>query len=231
VVFAVVATVCLGTAGYGLVKLSHAAHTAVDTPRHTGPRWPAPTLPTPDPSVPAIDEAHDDGPEASPYAVADIDDLDKVCEGTYFPQSPKYQDKAPHPVAIMLKDRLDMPYRVPQSIYDVGYSASAERRKAWNARDTPKAVQLVACVDLVASGKKLRTCRFDDPKPDTLPLKAGYYQLSVYETATGRKLLTKRISGDDRACPTAALIGADHTLYTGITERYFVELLKHYVEK
>jgi len=163
--------------------------------------------------------------------VKDIDDLDSVCEDAYYPQSPKFQGKAPHPIAIMVKDRKDMDSRIAEPVYEPGYSNSKARQNAWDSYFHPTAVQLVACVDLAGSGGKVKTCKFDDPKPDSLPLKVGYYTITVYEAATRKQLFTKKITGDDRSCPSVVLIGTDRNLYTSITDRYYVELLKKFVEK
>lgn len=225
-VFALVLIGCLGSVGYNVRNMGagSGAHGAA-------PRFPF--LPTQGASAPS--ETGDDnstGPEASTYPVADVDDLSQVCDGdTYYPQSPKYQGKAPHPLAIMLKDRKDLSSRIQHPIYGVPYSSAKSRESAWNPRTTPTKVQLVACVDLVSSGPKLKTCKFDDPKPDTLPLKRGFYQLALYDVATHRQLLSKRLTGDDRVCPSFVLLGSDRTLYTGVSDRQFIQTLKPFVEK
>ena len=83
----------------------------------------------------------------------------------------------------------------------------------------------------MSSGAKVKTCKFDDPKPDKLPLKGGTYQLTLFETATRKQLFAKKITGDDRTCPTVVLLGSDRTLYTSITDHTYVSALKKFVEK
>jgi hypothetical protein len=230
-VFAVVLIGCIGAVGVSIVKSDNSSNSA--DPLH--PTYP--TFPADDPTVPGLDGGDDDGsaaagPQASPDSVKDINDLDNVCDQEmYFPQSPKYQGKAPHPIAIMLKDRKDMDNRIPASVYDVGYSSAKSRTDAWNVYFHPTKVQLTACVDLVSSGAKVKTCKFDDPKPDSLPLKVGTYQLTLFETATRKQLFTKKITGDDRTCPTVVLLGNDRNLYTSISDRAYVAALKKFVEK
>jgi hypothetical protein len=124
-----------------------------------------------------------------------------------------------------------MDTRIDQPVYEPGYNTSKARQNAWDTYTHPTSVQLVACVDLVSSGGKVKTCKFDDPKPDSLPLQVGNYTMTVYEASTRKLLFTKKITGDDRTCPTVVLIGNDRHLYTSITDRYYVELLKKYVEK
>ena len=174
VVFALVLVACVGTAGYGVIRPLRAdSPTAGHGVRDTTPRRPGLTLPSQDASAPAVDGATS-GPQASPYPVAAIDDLGKVCEDQYFPQSPKYAGKGLHPLAIMIKGRLDMQSRINTPVYTPGFSGKTARDKAWNTYFVPKTVQLVACVDLVGSGRKLSPARSTTPSRQ-LPLKTGYY--------------------------------------------------------
>ncbi|HEY0534960.1 MAG TPA: hypothetical protein VGD29_25540 [Actinoplanes sp.] len=228
-VFAVVLLGCIGAVGVSVLRSSDSSNSA--DPLH--PTFP--TFPTDEPTVPGLDDDSGSttaGPQASPAAVKDIEDLGNVCDQQmYFPQSPKYQGKAPHPIAIMTRDRKDMDTRISDTVYDVDYSSSKSRADAWNTYFHPAKVQLTACVDLVTSGAKVKTCKFDDPKPDSLPLKVGIYQLTLFETATRKQLFSKKITGDDRSCPTVVLLGNDHNLYTSISDRAYVAALKKFVEK
>jgi hypothetical protein len=228
-VFAVVLLGCVGAVGAVIIRSNT---TSVSADPALGPGFPLP--PSADPGLPGADD--DDstagGPQASPGAVKDINDLDDVCDdNVFFPKAPKYTGKAPHPIAIMIKDRKDMDTRISDTVYDVGYSSSKSRTDAWDVYTHPAKAQLTACVDLVSSGSKIKSCKFDDPKPDTLPLKTGTYQLTLFETATHKQLLSKKLTGDDRTCPTVVLLGDDHTLYTGISDKAYVAALKKFVEK
>jgi hypothetical protein len=222
-VFAVVLLGCIGAVGVAVVR-SSGNDSSPSAVHDNDPLVPLRSTGTPDDDTAA-------GPQASPYPVKDIDDLGTVCDDTYYPQSPKFQGKAPHPIAIMLKDRKDMDSRIAAPVYEPGYSTSKSRQNAWDSYFHPTTVQLVACVDLVSSGGKVKTCKFDDPKPDSLPLEIGYYTLTVFEAATHKQLFTKKITGDDRGCPAVVLIGADRHLYSRISDRYYVQLLKKFVEK
>jgi hypothetical protein len=229
-VFAVVLLGCIGAVGVSVLRSGNSSDSADPAFRPSFP-----TFPTDEPAIPGLDDDDDSapaGPQASPAAVKDIDDLDDVCDQQmYFPQSPKYQGKAPHPIAIMVKDRKDMDTRISSSIYDPGYSFTKVRRDAWNVYFHPAKAQLTACVDLVSSGAKVKTCKFDDPKPDTLPLKVGTYQLTLFETSTRKQLFAKKMTGDDRTCPTVVLLGNDRNLYTSISDRAYIAALKKFVEK
>jgi hypothetical protein len=228
-VFVVVVLGCIGAIGVSIVRSDDSSSNAAPGDRAPG----FPLLPSDGSTEPGADaDKAAQGPQASPYGVKDVDDLEGVCdENTYFPQSPKYQGKAPHPVAIMVRDRKDMDTRISEAVYEPGYSNSKTRQDAWNVYFHPAKAQLVACVDLVSGGGKIKTCKFDDPKPDSLPLRVGNYQITLFEASTHKQLFTKKVTGDDRSCPTVVLLGNDRNLYSAISERYYVELLKKYVEK
>jgi hypothetical protein len=230
IIFAVVLVGCLGAGGFGVAHLlNDSTTTAGGTPRRTSPV--NPFLPTPATSGPTVDAAPaDDGPQASDYPVGDENDLDRVCDGWYYPQSPKFTGKAPHPVIMLVDDSKDSDLLVGHPIFGVPYSSSKAVENAWYVKDAKKA-QLVACVRLTGIGSQVRTCKFDDPKPDKLPLKRATYRLELFEIATGKKLLTKTLKGDDQSCPYAVLIGKDRTIYATVSEKSFISTLKPFVQK
>ena len=131
---------------------------------------------------------------------------------------------------IFLNNRMDLPGGVTKSFYGEPPGRTAAVRAAWEPAD-PAVVQLVACLDLVEAGQPIRTCAFDDPKPDTLPMSEGIYQLSVYEVATRRKVAEVRMTGEDEQCPTIVLIGATRTVYSEVNDRQLVDALTRYVEQ
>jgi hypothetical protein len=166
---------------------------------------------------------------ASSLPVASAEDLTEVCDLTYYPQSPAYSGAGPHPISIAVSGRMDLPGRLTKSFYGQPPGSTAAARQAWEPTDLAS-VQLVACVDLVEAGERIRTCTFDDPRPDTLPLSEGVYQLTLYEVATRRKVVETRMTGDDDDCPYVVLIGNTRMLYSEISERQLVNTLKRYVE-
>ena len=46
------------------------------------------------------------GPRAATYPVRNDDDLARVCDGWYYPQSPKFAGKAPHQISVGVVDSL-----------------------------------------------------------------------------------------------------------------------------
>jgi hypothetical protein len=62
-------------------------------------------------------------------------------------------------------------------------------------------------------------------------MKTATYHLSLYEVATGHRLLDKRVSGEDEDCPTVVLLGGDKTVYSKVGDRQLYELLRNYVMK
>jgi hypothetical protein len=167
--------------------------------------------------------------EPSAYSAKDINDLNRVCdENVYYPTSPKRAGKAPHPVVLLVNDGSGVRFQDSTYYFSEGLSKSVDR--TW-ASDDAKNVQIVACLDRVSAGTKIRTCKYDNPKPDTLTLFRAGWRLRVYEVATGRVLLDRRILGDDRACPYVALYGLDKKIYATVSDRVAVEMLRDLVKK
>jgi hypothetical protein len=113
---------------------------------------------------------------------------------------------------------VDVPYDRPKKVAD-----------AWESVD-PAAAQLVACVDLVHTGRSLDECRFDDPQPTTVPLVEGVYQLTLYEVATRRVVAERRVTGAGE-CPFVVLLTGERTIPSAVTGRQLYETLRRYVEK
>jgi hypothetical protein len=186
-------------------------------------------------SASASPEPTRQGPEASDYPAEKVEDLNRVCDqNVYYPQSPKRAGKAPHPIVLLVDDdgnnnlgfggrRQDTGY-----YYDEGLSASVER--TWAAKDATK-VQLVACLDRVSTGTKIRSCKYDDPKNETLTLYRTKWRLRVFEVATARKLLDKTMSGDDQDCPYVVMYGPDKKIYATMSERAKIGALRNLVYK
>jgi hypothetical protein len=170
------------------------------------------------------------GPRASSYPVRKPDDLQRVCDQWYYPKSPKVKSSGIQPVSIFTRDSKDFDSRTETTLYDIPNWYTAKKQKAWDPK-SPAKVRLVSCVDLVSSGKKLRTCKFDDPKGLKVPMREGTFRLALYEVATGKKLVDKRLKGKNKECPFLVLLGADRTIYSQVDDRQIYDLLKKYVEK
>jgi hypothetical protein len=169
------------------------------------------------------------GPRASAYAAEEINDLSRVCdENVYYPQSPKRAGKAPHPVVLLVSDVEGSRYQDGTYYFSEGVSDKAEQ--AWASED-PRKVQMVACLDRVSAGGKIRSCKYDDPEPSTASLVRASWRLRVYEAATGRKLLDKAMAGDDQKCPYVVLIRADGKIYAKVSDRVVVAALRSLVNR
>jgi hypothetical protein len=169
-----------------------------------------------------------DGPFASAYPAKDISDLDRVCDDKiYYPQSPPRTGAAPHPVVLLIDDTLGR-HQDGTYYFSEGLSDSVEAK--WAAND-PAKVQMVACMDKVSAGAKVRDCKYDDPKPDTATLVHANWRLRVLEVATGRVLLDKSMAGDDLKCPSVVLLGADKQIYAKVSDKAVVGLLRDLVNK
>jgi hypothetical protein len=169
------------------------------------------------------------GPFASAFAATEIRDLNRVCDDKiYYPQSPARSGAAPHPLVLLVSTTPGLRSQDGTFYFSEGLSDSVEQK--W-AADSPAKVQLVACMDKVSAGAKIRDCKYDDPKPDTLALMQATWRLRVFEVATGRVLLDKSMAGDDRACPTVTLVGADKQIYAKVSDKATVALLRDFVNK
>lgn len=163
-------------------------------------------------------------PQAATHPVRNADDLELVCGSTYFPTAPKFGGKAVHPIAISARDRLDMDQRSSRTLTRVALGGSAVARRAWAPAVTR--VQLVACLDLIGGGAKLKDCKSDEAKKPVLPLMVGRYKLTVYETATRRKVTESTLEGADKACPWVVMTGSDHTVYSQVTDDQLFRALR-----
>jgi hypothetical protein len=171
------------------------------------------------------------GPRASSDPVRTAEDLKRVCEQWYFPKSPKVKSSGTQPVSIFRQDSKSLDLRHEVTLFDIPDWYTAPKQKAWDP-SAPGKVRLVACVDLVDTGtKKIRTCKFDDPKDLRVPMREAKYRLSLYEVATGKRVLQKTMTGEDDECPFVVLLGADRTIYSQVGDRQFYQTLKKYVEK
>ncbi|MFC7275432.1 hypothetical protein ACFQS1_15695 [Paractinoplanes rhizophilus] len=185
-----------------------------------------PSAPTP--SAPAgAGATPPTGPQAGAHPVRAGDDLARVCDGWYYPQSPKFAGKAPHQISVGVVDSMLAPRRHMLSAVRVPDQNESIWR-AWTP-DHPAKSQLVACLDLTRPAKQLRTCKYKDQTPATVALVQGVYRLRLYETATGRKLLDKPVTGADGDCPSVVFVAAGESLYSEVTDTQLYRLLRPFV--
>ncbi|WIM94615.1 hypothetical protein ACTOB_006655 [Actinoplanes oblitus] len=160
-------------------------------------------------------------PRAATRPVRTATDLDQVCGSTYFPAAPKFRGKAPHPMVISVRDRLDLSQRSTRTLNRFAYGSKLAQR-TW-APPAAKA-QLVACLDLIGGGAKLKDCAGDGRTK--LPLKVGRYRLSLYEVATRRKVAEVTLAGAEKDCPWVVMTGSDPTLYTTVNDNQLYRALR-----
>ncbi|HET9518945.1 MAG TPA: hypothetical protein VFO77_14585 [Actinoplanes sp.] len=171
------------------------------------------------------------GSRASSFPVRTMEDLERVCDGRYYPKSPKYRGAAPHPIAIKEKTLSIMTGSwMAYSSIRLPDEASAAVEAAWEPKN-PKDVQLVACVDLIKTGPRVGTCKVTDPKPETVVVKEGIYRVSLYEVSTRRRLLQVQMSGENTECVMWVYVGADGKTVSTVHHRQLYEALRRYVEQ
>ena len=165
------------------------------------------------------------GYAASSYAVRHVDDLIRVCDRWYYPQSPPYAGTGVHPITVKTQEHKDYGTRTTLKLTDL--PSSSQARAAWEPPD-PGTIQLVGCLDRVEGGRTIRSCTFDTPEPDNVPLNEGIYQLTLWEVATHNKVAEFRMTGEKDTCPTIVLLGADRTIYSTVSDRQLTETLGRY---
>lgn len=183
----------------------------------------------PPPSFPAAGGKVGDGPWAADTPVRTEQDLEQVCESWYYPGAPKYRGTGPHPVLISVRDRMDRTDRAARTLNETAFAGTAAQREAWAPK--PAKAQLVACLDLVGAGSRVRDCEVDDPDSPTLPLKEGRYRLTVYEVATRKAVTEVNLTGRDKSCPWVAMTGPDGHLYTAVEDDQLYRALRKKVER
>ncbi len=192
--------------------------------------WPSDfPFPSGDPLATPAPESTDPQPAASP--LKDMYDLNAVCDdNAFFPDAPKRAGKGPHPVALLIKDG-EGEVRWNNGTYymeDIGTSKTDEN--TWGPR-SPEKVQMAACLDRTTVGSKVRSCKYDDPSPETVALYRASWRLRVFEVATHRQLLDKKLAGNASSCPFSVLVGPDRKIYAEVSDRTVVNALKSLVTK
>jgi hypothetical protein len=225
VAVAVLAVACAGAAGYGVVRATNNIRSASDSPSARA----LPGIPGASAAASRDPEGDEEvGPRASSYPVRTAKDLARVCEQWYYPQSPKHRAKESNPISVQVRDD-GFDLWSAKDLWSMKYEVRGATEKAWKPTSLTK-VRLVACVELVDDGKKVRTCEFDEPK-EKVPMREGVYRLTLYEVATGRKLTEKRMTGENDECPFLVMLDASRTIHSEINERQLFETFRRYVEK
>jgi hypothetical protein len=171
------------------------------------------------------------GSRRSTYPVRKAEDLNRVCEGWFYPKAPKYTGPAPHSIVMSTMNDKALDSRRVLDIYDLPYDTEAAVKDAWSPKD-PAKVQLMACAEVVSIGAKVTTCQVDKPKPQKVTMKESNYRVTLYEVATRRKLAQVRMKGEDETCgPFLILVGADGATYSELEDRQLIEALRRYVEE
>ncbi|MBU2662735.1 hypothetical protein KOI35_04370 [Actinoplanes bogorensis] len=170
---------------------------------------------------PGAPKADNTKPKASSFPVRASDDLARVCEGWFYPDSPRYDGRAPHQISIAVRDQSsDTTHRVKAAL-DVPPTLRAKTREAWMPSQPAKS-QLVACVTLDKTGTQVKKC-------DQVALKRGVFTVAVYEVATHRELVKREVTGDVVRCPNVIPLGTGDTIATTVSDRTLYRLLDDYV--
>jgi hypothetical protein len=237
VVIGVLGVACIGAAGFGAIRAVHSSSAASGAQKGSaavgGPSaYPSKSPATAAPHRPiGVTGKVPAGSKSSSIKLHEIRDLERVCDKWYYRKSPKYATSvSPHPIVISTRDRKDLDFRSTTGIFSSDYDKPARIRDAWEPKSAAS-VQLVACVDLVTIGSKVKSCKIDKPKPSSIVMKEGTYRLSLYEVATRRKLFETKLVGEQETCPLLILIGRDRAVYTGVEDAQLEDVLHRFVEE
>lgn len=170
------------------------------------------------------------GPRPSTYPVREEDDLTRLCDNWYYPKAPKVTSSGIQPVSIFSGNSRELDIRTPETLFDIPDWYTKRKQQAWDPKSFAK-VRLVGCIDQVGRGRKVRTCTFDDPKDRKVPMVEGKLRLRLYEVATGKVLVDKRLTGEDEECPYFVLLRDGEPLISGAADRQIYEILRKHVEK
>ncbi|MBO3741137.1 hypothetical protein [Actinoplanes flavus] len=185
--------------------------------------------PSPSTAVTESAEPIPSGPVAQGIAPATIFDMDEMCRGeTYWPMLPARSAKKPHPVLIYGDTGGGI--RLPYTMFYTWFMKPESTKTTWAPED-PTTIALMACVDRVSSGAKVRTCSYTGPNTGKAVLHRATYRVHVYETATGKKLLDTKIEAKDTSCPYVGDIPDDRKIHMELDESTLVSTLRKFVEK
>lgn len=173
------------------------------------------------------------GPVAHGVAPANVFEMDRICAGeTYWPTLPSRSGrKAPHPVLIY--GDLGGGGRMPFTMFNTWFLKPSTVETTWGMQKDPATIRLVACVDRIAAGSKVRFCPSSrtSSSSEKLTMFRASYRVRLFETATGRRLLDTKVAGNDTACPYVGEVPGDKKVYMEIAEPTLVATLRKFVEK
>jgi hypothetical protein len=125
--------------------------------------------------------------KASDQELTNVDQLVEVCNSNqrYFPDAAAFAGIEPHPAQVFRRANND----------------AAFRRETFGGDGDPKKNQLVACALQTRTGPPVATCQ-STTQPE-IPLHEATYQVTIYETWTGRRLGSSTLIVGKGVCPTS----------------------------
>lgn len=137
---------------------------------------------------------------ANSIVATTLSDFEKVCSGVTVSNAAAVTSAVPHPIAFF-----------QQSILAADEYTSATitlSDKTWQAESqNPTNTQLVGCFKRASETAANKNCEYNDTstnKKVSIPLYSVVYDLTVYESKTGKKLGAKQVSGPATSCPSFA---------------------------
>jgi len=125
--------------------------------------------------------------QASDRELASVDQLVEVCNSNqrYFLDAAAFAGPDPHPAQVFRRSNND----------------TAFKRELFGGDVDPRKNQLVACVLQTRTGPPVASCKFTT-QPE-IPLHEATYQVTIYETWTGRRLGSYALTANKGQCPAS----------------------------
>jgi hypothetical protein len=132
-----------------------------------------------------VKDLDESGSKASEQKLISADQLVEVCDSNqkYFIDAAAFAGPGPHPAQVFRR----------------GNNDNAFTREPFGGDIEPRRIQLVACALQTRTGPPLTTCKSAN-QPE-IALHEATYQVTVYETGTGRKLGALTVTADKGQCP------------------------------
>lgn len=151
--------------------------------------------------------------QASDKELTSADQLIEVCHSSqkYFRDAAAFAGPEPHPAQIFLRTNNDAGFK----------------RELFGGDANPRRTQLVACVVQIRTGPPVAKCTF--PTQPEIPLHEAAYDVTVYETWTGRRLGTQPVTATKGQCPPVYVAppeGKPWMLYAAPSDEQYRQVLQ-----
>ncbi|MEO3826898.1 hypothetical protein [Actinomadura sp. B10D3] len=176
-------------------------------------------------------------PEPPPLPIS-TSDYAPACDGKAFPGAPAYAGAAPHNTVVLTAaddDKLPTSQKwAPLDTVRSGLDVT-EFSRAWRPDDA-RAVQAVACVDLVRQSELAKVCNYRPLQdlirtglPTRISMFRGYFTITVIEVRTARRLHHVEVAGEKAVCPQTVAMNTS-SVHTELTADQLKSAIGHLID-